>query len=55
MKNAEAAILQSEGGVGLRTGGLKDWRCWHFPTPLPHPLLLLLLVHHEETQLNALR
>ena len=54
LKNAEAAILQSEqrGEVSLRTGGggLKNSRyCTFVPPPL-----LLLMIHHEETQLNAL-
>ena len=54
MKNAEAAILQSEGSK-FEDWGVKKMVLLHFCT-FPPPLLplLLLMTHHEETQLNAL-
>ena len=50
MKNAEAAILQSEGSK-FEDWGVKKMVLLHFCTSPP---LLLLMTHHEETQLNAL-
>ena len=49
MINAEAAILQSEGGKFEDWGVVKNWCYCTFITPL-----LLLMTHHEETQLDDL-
>ena len=51
MKNAEAAILQSEGGGSNKFEdwvGIKNLALLHFYT-LPYPTLSLLMTLNEET------